>query len=379
MRLLVDCTPLSKGGGVQVAVGFIINLARSGEHWLAIVPSQIVPHLPISVSGGSNILVVAKSAALDYFRINIFLNRAVRDFRPDVVFTVFGPPYFVASVPHVCGFALPNMVYPPTAPLQKKSVFELTLDLVRRAILRRMDHVIVETQTVKTKLSGVLGVKCPAINVVGNSVNPIFVGYVSPNVPRAKPIGLSQILVPSAYYRHKNLELLPEICAFLVRKLGGRKFTVSLTIPNDSPGWLAIKKRAAALGVESSIETLGELSLERLADAYKGCDCVLLPTLREVSTAVYPESFFFNKPLVTSDLEFARELCGEAALYAAANDAEVFADRLIDVLFDPVVSALLVAKGAHQLIAVYPSPEEKFQLQMDVLRLVSRNSRYAPN
>ena len=377
MRVIVDCTPLSKGGGVQVAVGFIMNLARSGEQWLAIIPSQIVPHLPSSISGCSNILVVTKAVFLDYFRINRFLENAVRDFKPDVVFTVFGPPYFLASTPHVCGFALPNMIYPATPPLQKKSISELILDQVRRAILRRMDHVIVETQTVKSKLNDLLGVKCPALNGVGNAVNPILVGYVSSNVPRTKPIGLSRILVPSAYYRHKNLELLPEICAFLVRKLEGRKFTVSLTIPIDSPGWLAIKERAVELGVDSLIETLGELSLERLAEVYKDCDCVLLPTLREVSTAVYPESFFFNKPLVTSDLEFARELCGDAALYAAANDAEAFADCLIDVLSDPAVSASLVAKGAHQLIAVYPTPEEKFRLQMDVLGFVSKNSRHA--
>ena len=377
MRVLVDCTPLSKGGGVQVAVGFIVNLACSGEQWLAIIPSQIVPHLPSSVSGCSNILVVEKAIPFDYLRINRFLKNAVKDFKPDVVFTVFGPPYFLASAPHVCGFALPNMIYPPTPPLQKKSVSELVLDQVRRAILRRMDHVIVETQTVKSRLNDLLGVKCPAISVVGNSVNPILVGYVSSNAPRTRPIGLSRILVPSAYYRHKNLELLPEICAFLVKKLEGRKFTVSLTIPNDSPGWIAIKERAAVLGVESSIETLGELSLERLADVYKDCDCVLLPTLREVSTAVYPESFFFSKPLVTSDLEFARELCGDAALYATANDAEAFADRLIDVLSDSVISASLVAKGAHQLIAMYPTPEEKFQLQMEVLSFASRDQRHA--
>lgn len=372
MRILVDCTPLSKGGGVQVAIAFLLNLLRSEEDWLAVVSTQIVPHLPTSLSGHARILIVQKSSAFDIPAISMFLSRKERAFRPEAVFTVFGPPYFVASAPHVCGFALPNMIYDPTPPLQRRGVVDVLLNGVRALILKRMDGLVVETETVKLRIERLLGTEHPAVHVIGNSINPLLLEFRS-TMDFGAPIAARHVvLVPASYYRHKNLEILPEVCLALSEKLHGKEFLIALTLPRHSLQWLKISKHANALGVGECLDTLGDLPLERLAEAYTHCSCVLLPTLREVSTAVYPEAFFFRRPLITSDCDFAKELCGNAALYASSTDATAFADWIAAVLTDPLLYADLVNRGEGQLRAIYPTADCKFEQQMQVLRSARR-------
>ena len=42
---------------------------------------------------------------------------------------------------------------------------------------------------------------------------------------------------------------------------------------------------------------------------------MILPTLLESFSATYIEAMFHGKTILTSDLDFARDVCGEAAFY----------------------------------------------------------------
>jgi glycosyltransferase involved in cell wall biosynthesis len=91
---------------------------------------------------------------------------------------------------------------------------------------------------------------------------------------------------------------------------------------------------------------------------------------------VYPEAFHFGRPLVTSDLDFARELCGDAAAFVPPNDAAAIAQTIADIVTDPARADQLVAAGRRQLAAAYPSPARKLEMQLDLLeRLASGATR----
>src|SRR5262249_21933237 len=158
-----------------------------------------------------------------------------------------------------------------------------------------------------------------------NSVNPILDAHQPTPLPTAQP---PRILVPAAYYLHKNLEIVPAVAAALKRM--GRDAIFQLTLPEQSGEWAAIARQATELGVADRVVTLGSLPLAALAEAYRSTRAVYLPTLREVSTAVYPEAFHFRRPIVTSDLDFARELCGQAALFIPPLDPERTAKGLVE-------------------------------------------------
>lgn len=380
MKLLIDAMPLSGGGGVQVAIALLDRLR--GEHgggagaiaWQAVVPDRIRPMLPEGIAADPRVLVLPKKGRGDIIAAGQRLSAIERRLSPDVVFTVFGPAYFKARAPHLVGFALPNLIYDRDRLLRQATGRLASIeDAIKRYLVRRADHHVVETDAVRRRLSDRLDIPHTRISVIGNSVNPLLDQH--PPTPCPKD-GVFTILVPSTYYRHKNLEILPEIAAHLVRRVAGQAFEIRLTLDPASRPFMAIMADAQARGVTDQIRTLGPLRLDRLAEAYRDASAVLLPTLREASTAVYPESFHFERPLVTSDMDFARELCGGAALFCHPQRPSDYADALAGLMTGPDAGQLaerLVTAGRRRLVTAYPTPAAKFKMTIDLLISVAGN------
>ena len=114
MILLVDCTPLSCGGGVQVAIAFLVNLHKTSDvTWRAVVPEALRPLFPLELRSDPRVIFLAKNSHVDRISLRNALRKIESAISPDVVFTVFGPAYFRARAPHVVGFALPHLIYGP--------------------------------------------------------------------------------------------------------------------------------------------------------------------------------------------------------------------------------------------------------------------------
>lgn len=373
MRLLIDCAPLSTGGGVQAAIAFFHNLSdRDDIEWLAVVPEPIRTTLPPSITAGAHFIFVPKTTLLDRLRLRFVLQKIERRFDPGVVFTVFGPAYFRAKAAHVVGFARPNLIYERDRRITggSRSLDKLA-DHLSCALLRQADQLIVETETVRDRLARRLAIPTAGISVIGNCVNP----RLTRHTPTANVVAdCFSVLVPSAYYAHKNLEIVPAVASAMRRLDPDLNFEFRFTLEPHGAPWRKLSALAHRLGVAHRMVTLGPLRLDDLASAYTAASAVFLPTVREASTAVYPESFYFRRPLVTSDLDFARELCGDAALFVPPHDPEVIATRMLALARTPEMVARLVASGERQLAMGYPTPDEKFAMQLSVLRSVTRGS-----
>ena len=94
---------------------------------------------------------------------------------------------------------------------------------------------------------------------------------------------------------------------------------------------------------------VGKVDVSECPNLYEQADIMFMPTLLECFTATYPEAMRMGVPIVTTDLEFARGLCEEAACYYSAIDAEAAADAIYKVATDKVYSSKLVANGKEQL------------------------------
>ena len=370
MRLVIDCTPLTGGGGTQVASAFLENLsAKSDLIWQAVVSTAMQRALSDRLKRDERITVVAKRNWLDLFFIGRRLARIEKSFEPDVVFTVFGPTYFKPASRHLIGFALPLMIYDVDDALGEPSIIAKFKMFLGRRAFHRADHTVVETETVRQRLHQRLGIDEDRISVIGNSVNPLIVEAMDRTaMPDADVFG---IIVPSAYYRHKNLAVIPRIAAEMRRLDPGFAFEFRLTLDPGSPAWHAITDLASKLGVEKYVKTLGVVSLAALAGHYQQAAATFLPTLREASTAVYPETFFACRPLITTDIDFARELCGDAAAYVSYDDLPKAAATILHIGKDSELRDALVQNGKRQLAVTYPNPVEKFELQMALIRKVA--------
>src|SRR5262249_750951 len=114
--------------------------------------------------------------------------------------------------------------------------------------------------------------------------------------------------------------------------------------------------------------TRGMVPHAEFARVYQEADAVFLPTLLECSSAVYPESFVAERPLITSATDFARELCEDGAQYVDPHDPVAAAQVLAAVMEDEKLREQMVIRGHEVLERNYISPEEKWQCQLDCPR-----------
>src|SRR5690606_34568379 len=107
-----------------------------------------------------------------------------------------------------------------------------------------------------------------------------------------------------------------------VLKDNGYRVKFIVTAPDNSDVWSSISINATRIGVDDSIENVGVLGLNECLHYYKESDIVFLPTLLEVFSATYLEAMAMGKPIVTTDFEFSRAICGAAALYFEAKNPD---------------------------------------------------------
>jgi glycosyltransferase involved in cell wall biosynthesis len=145
------------------------------------------------------------------------------------------------------------------------------------------------------------------------------------------------------------LELIPKVLGEL-RKRGIQTVEFVLTLKS--------KDFEQHIGKQDGIYNVGPIKPDECPSLYRECDAMFLPTLAECFSASYPEAMIMEKPVITTDLGFARSICGEAALYFKAKDAEAAADQIERLLDDKKLEATLIAQG-HEELKKFDSPHQR--------------------
>ena len=372
-RLLVDATLISIGGGVQVGINLITNLIQDSDFEIILVASpQISNQLTNSQKESCLYFVEEKNESIWKKRAQgKRILEVEQKYNPDLVFVVFGPSYWRPKSLTLQGFALPLMVYPATRNKIYKSNFyhyfyQKILNVYKAVLMKRnSDFVVVETETFKDRVHDFLKIPKDKIYVIENSFNANFNNKeFSKNL-----ISIHEkinIFIPTAYYPHKNLEILVDVAAVL-KNLNFTSVEFNFLIETKSEIWNKIILEAKNKGVQSFFKSYGPVNNVQMKELYAKCDFVLLPTLAEASTAVYPESFISEKVLLTSDIDFARELCGDAAIFFDPHNPIDIANKIIEIFSDQEKQANLISNGLKQLEVSYISPENKWLKQKSLL------------
>jgi glycosyltransferase involved in cell wall biosynthesis len=194
--------------------------------------------------------------------------------------------------------------------------------------------------------------------VLPNAVNPRFM-QAGRSIDTIRPLhNPPRILALSAAHRHKNLVIIPQVLRALLQDLSCNGYTFIVTLPSDSKIWHSIQQSAQRLGVLRSLENVGPLTLDECVKHYREADCLFLPTLAEIFSATYLEAMAMKLPIVTTDLDFAHAICGDAAVYYEPLSADAAAKALKAVLTDHALRQRLVQLGVKRL-AGFPDPETK--------------------
>jgi glycosyltransferase involved in cell wall biosynthesis len=289
----------------------------------------------------------------------------------DAVFSVFGPAFVKFTQPHLMGCATPWVTNSTWLSYQ-------TLPTIREKLhmwawsrycgwwLRVADAWVTESPAVKEGMCQRLKLPRERIAVVSNTcAQPYFAA--AQRTPFPKPGQKVRLLCFSASYPHKSLDIIPGVASELAARLPECDFEFVLTLPDADPLWRRIDARARRLGVGSRVVNRGPIPVAQGPALYRDCHVCFMPTVLECFTATYPEAMAMGLPIVTSDLDFARAVCGDDAVYFQPRNAGHAANRLQQLLTSPMLWEALI-EGGKQILADLPTPRDRYLAYVELLQ-----------
>jgi len=120
--------------------------------------------------------------------------------------------------------------------------------------------------------------------------------------------------------------------------------------------------------VKENVINLGRINPVDVPAFYKDCDAVFMPSVLEVFSAVYLESMISKKPLIVPNLPFARDICGEAALYYDYDSLDDAVEKIKLLVNSEPLRDSLIEKGLEQQ-KKFDTPEIRFEKVLNFILL----------
>ena len=350
MKLLVNCADLRGTGVCQVAASFLNECrAFSENEYVVFISTPVKKNLgkfefssnfrfyefedkPLfSLHGWPNILKMKRIESSE---------------SPDVTFSIFGPSYWRPKSPHLMGYAYPHYVY-PESPVFKLLSFRQKMDVWIRKLVhvwqlkKNGDYYVCETEDVKNRWCKMYNISEENTFVAYNTASEPFFSYKPRFEERTdNELRLYTLCSP---YRHKNLEILNEVCPLLSTFNCSKSIKFYTTLPEES------YKRIFNEEAKKYIVNVGPQLVTDCPKIVEQSDALFLPTLLECYSASYPEAMCMGKPILTSNLTFATTVCEEAALYFDPLNAKEIANKIVALVETPQLYKVLQKKGCERL------------------------------
>jgi len=350
VRFVVAMSNLWLTGGRTVGLGLLEGLrSLDTAHELTILhPDDDAYRRAVAALGAASVPI----GAADRLRLSRWtidqqlIPRLVRKRGADALLTLNSFGSWRPGCAHVVMIQFPFLAYP----LRE---LEFHLDLrqrigvrLRNFWFRRMrahtDALIVQTLVMKQRME-------TRWNFAPSSVHVVPPGISLPDVSDDAPPRLAALHGrPRPYLAciasptpHKNLEILPDVLAALMAR--GVDLDLALTVAEDAPGMPPVLERARRLSVQQRLLCLGRVTHAESIALLRRAECLVMPTLLETFGLPYVEAMACGCPVTTSDRDFARTTCGEAAVYFDPLDGSSIADAVVTAREIGVRSRLMAA------------------------------------
>ncbi|MCA9256003.1 MAG: glycosyltransferase [Phycisphaerales bacterium] len=283
--------------------------------------------------------------------------QTVRGFRPDVVFGMGGvgldnPPCPQALYVQDAHYFYPSKYFAMESARRRmvKAYHKWTLGRQLRKTALLLCQTPVAVERLRTTFSFV-----PRIEICPNAVTTFAekTGDTTAAADRLDALeSRFKLFYLTKYYPHKNLEGIVDMFDRFRSELDdvAAVITVAPDQHSKAPGFIdSIARR----GLSDRIVNVGPLKQQELGAYYTYCDALLMPTFLESFSGTYLEAMHFGTPILTSDLDFARGICGDAAVYFDPWDPSAMKDAVLKLKADAALQKELIHKGNARLASMY--------------------------
>ena len=282
---------------------------------------------------------------------------------------MFAPSRWNPRVPHLAGFALSQLVIPESPFYQILTTKESIKQKIRNAIwthyFRSGTHFLYTENPFITERLRKKWCDFQVITVT-NYYNQVFdqpERWICKKLPDFEG---TTLLCLAGNARHKNLTITKQISRILRSKHPEFKFRfVFPTTEADFPVEDDIKEHFLLIN---------RVSVEECPSLYQQCDIAFQPTLLECFTATFPEAMRSNRPTIACNLDFAKGLCGDAALYYDWDNADQAADLIYELATNQELYSRLTDNGNKQL-QNYDNYEQRTRKLIESLERLVRDGK----
>lgn len=362
MKLIINASLNYIGGGLQVALSFIKECAVIEGNMYYVFMSENVSE-QVKKTEYPNNFIFYDIPLLKFYQYNNYLSHLEKQILPDVVFSIFGPVYWKPLVPHIIGFAIGHYIYddsPYWKIIKKKDKLFLSIRKLFHVYYLKRDATVLigETEDVKNRVSILIPGK--RYFTVSNACSSFFFDQSLRNrYKKLNNISKFCFLTVSKYYPHKNIDIIKVI----VDKLRVRKLSINvlfvLTITQAEYNMLFGEN------YKDYVITVGPIPVKECPSLYNECDAIFLPTLLECFSANYPEAMIMGKPILTSDLDFAKTVCKDAALYFNPTDANDIIEKIMLLIGNSELQKDLILRGS-KIVSEMPTARERALMYLDI-------------
>lgn len=365
MKIIVNAATNNIGGGLQVAISFISECIKFTRHtYYVFINNEIEKQL--NLNSYTENFHFYKIPKLKFYQYNSYLSDIEKSIKADIVFSIFGPTYWRPKVPHIMGFAMGHYIYPDSPywnmiSLKDKFIWFLKKKIHLFYFKRDADEFICETKDAAVRLQKIINKKC---HVVSNTCSDFFYKFQIKKETdftflSQKDNNEYRFLAVCTPYLHKNLHIIPKVLDEL-KKNDTIKPVFILTINKDEFTKIIPKK------YRNNVVPIGRIDISKLPYLYSECDFVFIPSLLECFTANFPEAMIMKKPILAANLDYAKSICDNAAVYFDPLSSKDISAKIIELIKNKKRQTQLIENGLKKLSS-FNNASERANLYINIL------------
>jgi glycosyltransferase involved in cell wall biosynthesis len=367
MKVLINAVSAKLGG----AATYVRNLGRSldalaapQDRFVFVVPPERASE--IAADGERVRVLESRAASGSYARRwwwdQVTLRRLVSQERPDVLFSSANFGMIACSCPQALLVRIPiyfSREYCEHVLPAKSAAFRAETAMRRWLVCRSAGHadcVVTPSAAMLDDLQRYARIPDGRARVIPYGVPRERLSTETQQpLASAQPDRPLRVLWVSHYADHKDLATLLRAVS-LLRQRGSTRVELSLTLEPPRHGMqlgqhtdMPESEQILLASLGDSVRCLGILRYEQIWQAYRGADVFVFPSLCESFGHPLVEAMAAGLPVVASGIAIHREICGDAAQYFPARDAEALAAQLSLLAGDTNLRAEMARRGATRV------------------------------
>jgi len=354
MRIVLLAHNLRSAGGLSVGKNIVATLPKIApmHKYLMVVPEGC--GYP-GFDGAENVEVM-ECPPMSLLRRQLWerrtLRRAMSHFKPGWVWALGNEAISRPPCTQSLLFHNPHRIYREESRCGvdwKGRLFKWLSDCSFEHGLRFCHRVYCQTELVRKRLNSVYGYPLISIGLCPNAFS--YAIKPSANYPHEleEYKGSFILFVLTKYYPHKNLERIVEMFSRYGHTLLHDIVCVMPVEANQGKAAVQLLDKIYAEDLQQQILCVEAISQERLGDFFHAADVMFLPTLLESFSGTYLEAMNLKSPILTSDLDFARCICDDAALYIDPYSLESMRDGILKLKNNRALRKDLIEKGNQRI------------------------------